>query len=252
MTETITHSAQQSEAAIPLCSADILLNLVVIFLAPVFLSASNGDITLARLAAIETVKSYRAHSHADLLAVAQIVAFGFATLGSLCLSMADDISLTMVLRLRGNANALSRSAEAHRRRLEQSRANADQPQPPVHQPIQPAQPSPSFQPATKDATLAARPMPSAPATDPSAAQWAAACAETAEQIAAEVPHLPPKERQMAAIQAAALNFCASEMLADVNAQQPRPSQSDDVMSPDRLAEFLDPALQRGLLHEDDG
>ena len=247
MTESIIYSAQQSEAAIPLCSPDILLNLVVIFLAPIFLSASNGDISLARLAAIETVKSYRAHSHADLLAVAQIVAFGFATLGSLCLSMADDLSLTAVLRLRGNANALSRSAEAHRRRLEQSRANAGQPQPPAHQP---AQPSPTAPPATKDATLAARPTPSVPATGPSDAQWAAACAEAAEQIAAEVPHLPPKEQQMAAIQAAALNFCASEMPTDANAQQRRPSQSGDVMSPDRLAEFFDPALQRGPLHED--
>ena len=230
MTETNPPAAHQAAPATEAgLSADTLLNLVVIFLAPVFLSASNGDIALARLAAIETVKSYRAQNHADLLAVAQVVAFGFATLGSLCLSMADDISLTMALRLRGNANALSRSAEAHHRRLEQSRANTSQPQPVTHPPTLAARPAmatppaPPSHPAVQDATPAPLPTPSAPpATDPSDALWAAACAEAAEQITAGLPHLPPQERQMAAIQAAALNFCASDMLAEINAQQPEP------------------------------
>ena len=221
--------ATTAQTGVPLCSADILLNLVVIFLTPIFLSAADGDIILARLAAIETIKSYRAQSQADLLTVAQIVAFGFATLGSLCLSMADDISLTMVLRLRGNANALSRSAETHRRRLEQSRANASQPQPVAPAPTQAPQPAmapppaPPAHPAVEDAT----PL----ALDPSAAEWAAACAEAAEQITASLPDLPPQERQMAAIQAAAFNYCATDMLAEINAQRPEPGQRDAQASP---------------------
>jgi hypothetical protein len=47
------------------------------------------------MAAIGTVNAYRARNHADLIAIAQIIAFGPAALGSLSLSMADDISLSM-------------------------------------------------------------------------------------------------------------------------------------------------------------
>ena len=58
-----------------------------------FLGISGGDVRLARIAAIQTVTAYRAANDADLIAVAQIIAFGLAALGSLSLSMADDISL---------------------------------------------------------------------------------------------------------------------------------------------------------------
>jgi hypothetical protein len=75
------------------------------------------------MAAIETVNTYRVRNHADLIAVAQIIAFGLAALGSLSLSMADDISLSMALRLRGNANALNRSAEQNRRALRETRGS---------------------------------------------------------------------------------------------------------------------------------
>ena len=230
-------------------SADILLNLVVIFLAPVFLSAANGDIALARLAAAETVNSYRANSQADLLAVAQIVAFGFATLGSLCLSMADDISLTMVLRLRGNANALSRSAEAHRRRLEKSRADINQPPTRAHPPAQAHQPqadqirsdaptqppvaTPAAQPRQTQPVAAAAPaITPAPvstpspvsATDPASTLWAAACVEAAEQLTTELSHLSPSERQLAVLQASVLSSCATDFLAEATEEQPAPSQ----------------------------
>jgi hypothetical protein len=91
------------------------MGLIVALLAPMFLGVTAGDINLARVAAFETVSDYRTQSHADLVAIAQIIAFGLAALGSLSLSMADDISVSMALRLRGNANALNRSAEQNRR-----------------------------------------------------------------------------------------------------------------------------------------
>ena len=102
MTDTITHP----EPASPLCPADILMTLIAALLAPMFLAVSAGDIGLARAAAIETVNAYRARNHADLIAVAQIVAFGLAALGSLSLSLADDLSLSMALRLRGRLASL--------------------------------------------------------------------------------------------------------------------------------------------------
>ncbi|HEX3576300.1 MAG TPA: hypothetical protein VHU42_17015 [Rhodopila sp.] len=97
--------------------ADLFMTLIVALLAPMFLTACGGDITLARMAAAETVNAHRIETLADMLAVAQIIAFGFAALGSLCQSVGDDLSLSMVLRLRGNAVALNRAAERCRRTL---------------------------------------------------------------------------------------------------------------------------------------
>ncbi len=99
-----------------------LLNVIISLLAPMFLTSSSGDIAYARMAAIETISAYRASNLASLIAVAQIVAFGLAALGSLSLSLADDVSIPMALRLRGNANALNRSAEQNRRAYRESQA----------------------------------------------------------------------------------------------------------------------------------
>ena len=103
-----------------------------------FLTASGGDIGFASMAALETVNSYRVRTLADLIAAAQIVAYGLAALGSLSLSMDDGLSLPMLLRLRGNANACTRSAEHNRRALEKrrpdDRAAPTRPHPPRPQP----------------------------------------------------------------------------------------------------------------------
>jgi hypothetical protein len=112
---------QPTHAGADLTLADILMHLVAIHLAPMFLCVTGGDIDHARMAAIETVNAYRAQTHADLIAIAQIVAFGLGALGSLSLAMNDDISVGMTLRLRGNANACNRSAEQNRRALRQHR-----------------------------------------------------------------------------------------------------------------------------------
>ncbi len=116
MTETKT----ASEPGLGVHPADILFNLVVAFLVPMFLTASQGDITYARLAAIETVNGYGLRRTADLITIAQIIAFGLAALGSLSLSLADDVSVKMALRLRGNATSCNRAAEQNRRALRQS------------------------------------------------------------------------------------------------------------------------------------
>ena len=94
---------------------ETLLNLLITLLTPMFVLASNGDIQHARLAAAHTLNEYRAQTHADLLSVAQIIAFGLAALGSLSLSMTGTLSVSMTLRLRANAAACSRAAEQHQR-----------------------------------------------------------------------------------------------------------------------------------------
>jgi hypothetical protein len=98
--------------------ADILINVIVTLLAPMFLMSSDGDIGLARAAALETIRCYRVQNQASLITVGNIIAFGLATLGSLSLSMADDLGIPLVLRRRSNANALDRSANRNERALQ--------------------------------------------------------------------------------------------------------------------------------------
>jgi hypothetical protein len=129
MIETITSFEPIPASNLSVAPSDILLHLVVTLLAPVFVMASDGDILFARMAALETVSIYRARNPADLIAIAQIIACGLTALGSLSLSMADDLSLSMTLRLRLRSNvvALNRVAERNRRVLQESSADTARP-----------------------------------------------------------------------------------------------------------------------------
>ncbi|WP_428483337.1 hypothetical protein [Rhodopila sp.] len=124
MTETTTRTQPATGTTPPVRPMDILLNLVVTLLTPMFLIDSGGDLTFARMAALETVNSYSARDPMELLTIARIIGFGLAALGSLALSMADDTPPLMMLRWRCNANALNRSAEQNRRALQTSRLAA--------------------------------------------------------------------------------------------------------------------------------
>ena len=97
--------------------SDMLLNLIVSIVAPIFLRVTGGDAGLARMAAIEALNTYRVRNFAELIAVAQIIAYGLAALNSLTLSFGEDLPLSMVLRLRGNSNALNHSAEQNRQAM---------------------------------------------------------------------------------------------------------------------------------------
>ncbi len=130
MTETTATRPEPTRTAAPgpgiqIRPGDVLISLIVAVLAPMFLTASGGDIGFARLAAMETVKAYRARDNADLISIAQIIACGLVSLGSLGLSLTDNLSLSMTLRLRGNAVALNRSADLSRRAIRQARDDAE-------------------------------------------------------------------------------------------------------------------------------
>jgi hypothetical protein len=248
MTRTTIPTDRPPNAAtgsdIQLLPSDILMNLIVACLAPMFLSVSGGDIGFARMAAIETVNAYRARNQMDLIAIAQIIGFGLAALGSLSLSMADDISLSMTLRLRGNANALNRSAEQNRRALTKSRGEDPMPHhaetapeaetPPVtsHEdlndgalavemasaqklaaaapPRRQAEQEPAIQPpAPAPASTAAAQM---TAENRHQAMWAIAIVKEAGEITASIPNLPVAERKAAAIRAGVLSSTANELL----------------------------------------
>ncbi|WP_158929123.1 hypothetical protein [Acidisphaera sp. S103] len=219
-----------------------LLTLVVTLLAPTFLGVTAGDLTLARMAAIQTINDYRARNHADLIAIAQIIACGLAALGSLSQSMDDDISLSMTLRLRGNAVALNRSAEQNRRVLQQPIRDTPTPYHAETTPEPPAeddddQPREFLSPAA--AQILAREAETRLLTPPEQTadqalitgdkrhqeMWAIALVNEASEITASLPHLPPAERSAASIRAAALGSTANELLTGASSpppQQPNP------------------------------
>ncbi len=106
---------------IPGQPSDVLLEFVLGFLTPLLMAGCTSDLVSARLAAIETLAAYRVRTQAELIKVAQIVAYGLAAMDNLRLSMAPDLPVSLKLRLRSGANALNRSAQQITRGLEQSR-----------------------------------------------------------------------------------------------------------------------------------
>ncbi len=96
---------------------DVFLQLIAAALTPIFSTATDGDQGRAQAAAIETINAYVPSYPSDLLPIAQIIAFGLAALRSISLSMAENIPIPLILRLRGNAASLSRGAEQCRRAL---------------------------------------------------------------------------------------------------------------------------------------
>jgi hypothetical protein len=236
---------------------DILMNLVVALLAPMFLCVTGGDVSLARMAATETVAAYRARDLSDLIAIAQIIAYGLAALGSLSRSMEDDIPLAMALRLRNNANALSRSAELNRQAIRDKRdgdpvpratTTAAAPEIPAAIAEDDSHTGANEFMDDKAAKMladeaAARllrraehaadraPVPAltpdpVPATAHTISEkrhqemWAIAMVHDAAEITKSIPDLPPAERKAASIRAGMLSSTANQLLTGVSSEGP--------------------------------
>jgi hypothetical protein len=228
MTETSTENTNFHPS-------EFLMALIVTLLAPMFLGVTAGDIALARVAARETINAYQARSHADLIAIAQIIAYGLAALGSLSLSMDDGISLAMALRLRGNANALDRSAERNRRAIRENRPG-DHASATPEAPLGPVDPQYKADvlarledakrcvaaaqarlqsPEPPTAIPTAIPTPPVPMFDDTQRQaaWASAMIDKANEVTASLVHLPPSARKEASRRAALLSGCANDLLS---------------------------------------
>jgi hypothetical protein len=244
-TTSIERSQQAADAGISMQPADILMHLIVTLLAPMFLCASGGNIAFARMAAIGTVNAYRARNQADLVAIAQIIAFGLTALGSLSLSMADNLSLSMTLRLRTNANAPNRSAQQNRRALAEGDrgaapwdapleedpaeanyqatviagvAEARQATAEVQARMSDASPAPAASPTpVASPLLVAPPVPEAPPMTQEQrhqAMWARAISDVAGEQIASLQNLPPPARKAATFRAAVLSSAANVLLAN--------------------------------------
>jgi hypothetical protein len=270
-TDTDPICAAVSDGGLPLRPAEILLHLVVTLLAPMFITADGGDIDFARQAALQTVNAYRARNQADLIGIAQIIACGLAAIGSLSLSMADELSLPMTLRLRGNANALIRSAERCRRAISDS---DDGPYPPDawadpgpdlyqdsvivgmaateqqvaerHASPRQAAPEPvQSQPGIRQPDIPQPGIPKPVTRNPGTLEhrtaiqterenktiWASAMMEVAGEVTGNLRNLPPAERKMASIRAEALRTCANDLIAGVVVPRLQPNALKSLIRP---------------------
>jgi hypothetical protein len=200
-----------------------LINLLIALLAPMFLWSSCGDIRLAQIAAAQTLNDYGVANRLSLWTVAKIIAFDIATLSSLSQSMYEDISISLALRLRGNATSLDRSGDRSRRALDAARRSA--PAAAAEEPLEAqiaraeqmvrdaktrvhAACSPEPETAADAAPPAAAPAPDAAAQipmQPPRPAWPDAVTAVAEAFSAGVDGLPPEERwgEMARIMAMA-------------------------------------------------
>ena len=115
MSETIPDDDNDPVATI----FELLITLLIPFF---YCPAANIGLARAQQAAIAALDGYGALSVPELIIAAQVIGFSMTSLGSLGLSMEDNTSPTMLLRLRGNANALSRSSTQQRQSLTRTRA----------------------------------------------------------------------------------------------------------------------------------
>jgi len=93
-----------------------LTHMVVSHLSPMF-RATTGDHDQANSAAIETVRACLTDNPADLFLIGQMIALGLGALSSVSLSMAENLPINAILRLRGNAIGQSRASQQCRRAL---------------------------------------------------------------------------------------------------------------------------------------
>jgi hypothetical protein len=154
---------------------DALLEILLALLVPIL---SSTDPTLARRAAQQAIDEYRAHTNGELVTIAQIVGFAVTALDNLRLSAAGELSMSMKLKLRGNANALSKASHHATQTLEKARHAADWADTPDPEPI-PAEPVPD--------TL--------PPQEQNRRHWANAMTTVAAELQAKAPHVPAAQRQ---------------------------------------------------------
>jgi hypothetical protein len=198
---------------------NLLLELVLVLLTPMFLCVSGGDIPAARQAALETLNAYGARSVLGLIIAAKIIAYELAALASLSQSLADDIPPPLALRFRGNATSLDRSAERNRQALERQRLPAGAER------LTEDKAAAAVAAAQKRVQQAVASLRPAAQTDAAAqvrmsdaerrTAWAQAMAHVAAEFTADLEQLPPAERAKEMMRIEALTESASALVAGI-------------------------------------
>jgi hypothetical protein len=101
--------------------APAFLEEMVAYLLHLFVRGAGGDEAAARHAVLSTLAAQDVTDEDEMRLAAEIISFSFAALEALARSMAPDLPLKEILRLRGNANAAHRSAHQCQRSLDKLR-----------------------------------------------------------------------------------------------------------------------------------
>jgi hypothetical protein len=183
--------------------SDLLTEFVLSILTPFLMTGSITDPDLARRAAAETIAAYKAAAQDQLVTIAQIVAFALTALDNLRLSLPPDLSLSMKLKLRGNANALNRASQHAAATLESQQPAPDPTE--ILTALESAKAIVQQAKATKPAT----PHPERDRQIDLA--WANAMTDVAAEYTAELPALSPAERQNQLARIGALSKIATSL-----------------------------------------
>jgi hypothetical protein len=162
-------------------SENPLLDYLLTVLASV-MTPALVDPARARTAAQQAIDAYQPKTDHELIATSQILAFALAALEALRLSGPEDVSPSMKLKLRGNANGLNKTARDNARILDAIRETPTPlpawfaPFTPKANPTAPTTPANSANPAN----------PPIPTDKP---DWASAMTRMAEKLSKNPP--PP-------------------------------------------------------------
>jgi hypothetical protein len=163
-----------------------LMEFILRLLAPLLMAGSVTDLERARQAAVQAIEIYTARGQSELITIGQIVGFAITALDDLRLSMGPDLSLSMKLKLRGNANALNRSS-LH------ATATLNQPRPaPTWAPEEPATPTEptKIEPAEIEPVSATLPV-----AQQNRLNWANAMSKTTADLQSRAAQVSPAQRQ---------------------------------------------------------
>jgi hypothetical protein len=117
------------------------LDKLLTLLAPLFLTATGGNVEAARDAVRSTLASYHARTDTELRLIALIIAFGFGALDALGKAAGPDLSLNQVMRLRSNATSLSRAGHQNQAVLDKLRQQGSAEPAPDPEPAEPDLPA---------------------------------------------------------------------------------------------------------------
>ena len=202
-------TAATNHPTTPTDRAEQLLGVVLAMLTPLLTVGSPED---ARLAARQAIAAYQTGEQANLVSISQIVGFAIASLDNLRLSAPPDLSLSMKLKLRGNANALSRtslnvSAAAAHPPPPAAAAPPDQPPPPAAEPDRDdtGHQTAAIAELRKVRDQLRQAQAADPAADPAAEPltprqrdlaWASAMTEVAAEYSTGLADLPPAQQRI--------------------------------------------------------
>jgi len=206
----------------PLPEENPLLTVIIGVITPFLIAGGIVDAALARTAALQAIDACRSDTRGSLIGIGQVVGFALASLDSLRLSAAPELSLAMTLKLRANATAMHRATQTGAVRVEtplqvENTAAEDE----------------ALAAAEAEANTAlqqARTMPH-PSETPAAASdderkrlWADAMTDVAAECARDLHRLPPAKRRSEIIRIGALSATARALKQQIPLREQAPQQ----------------------------